>query len=114
MWVFYFVLFEIGLEFVVLVFIDISILVNFQFREVVIKGIRLIGRIGYFVNYVVYVYEVKGIYFGKNILCFVRKGEVFGFCGNIWDILGELKFFEKGVENVRDRVDVVICREMEL
>ncbi len=62
----YSALFEIGLESAVLVPIDTSTLVNSQFREVVIKGTRLTGRIGYSANYAAYVHEAKGIHLGKT------------------------------------------------
>lgn len=62
----YSALFEIGLESAVLVPIDTSTLVNSQFREVVIKGTRLTGRIGYSANYAAYVHEAKGIHLGKH------------------------------------------------
>ncbi|WP_159217680.1 HK97 gp10 family phage protein, partial [Klebsiella pneumoniae] len=110
----YSALFEIGLESAVLVPIDTSTLVNSQFREVVIKGTRLTGRIGYSANYAAYVHEAKGIHLGKNTPRPVRKGEAPGSRGNIWDTSGEPKFLEKGAENARDRVDAVIRREMEL
>ena len=110
----YSALFEIGLESAVLVPIDTSTLVNSQFREVVIKGTRLTGRIGYSAIYAAYVHEAKGIHLGKNTPRPVRKGEAPGSRGNIWDTSGEPKFLEKGAENARDRVDAVIRREMEL
>jgi len=104
----------IGTESAALTPIDTSTLLNSQFREVVVRGVRITGRIGYSANYAAYVHEAKGIHLGKHTLRPVKKGKKRGSRGYIWDKTGEPKFLEKGAENAIDQVEAVIRKEMSL
>ena len=104
----------IGVESAALVPIDTSKLLNSQFREVVVRGVRITGRIGYSANYAAFVHEAAGIHFGKHTPRPVKKGKPKGSRGYIWDKTGEPKYLEKGADNARDLVGRVIAKEMSL
>lgn len=82
-------------------------LINSQFQEVMVKGTRLTGRIGYSANYAVYVHEAKGILKGRP-----RPASQGG--GNYWDPAGEPKFLEKAGKNTRSDVERVIKKELSI
>lgn len=99
--------------------VDTSGLLNSQFREVMVNGTRITGRVGYSANYAAYVHAMSGklkgqprAHFGKT-----RKGQEFGGgtgTGNYWDPHGEPQFLTKGANEERDAVDAVMRKELSL
>ncbi|HBX0013880.1 TPA: HK97 gp10 family phage protein [Klebsiella pneumoniae] len=80
---------------------------NSQFREVMVNGTRITGRVGYSANYALYVHEAKGTMKGKPRT--VKQGG-----GNYWDPSGEPKFLEKAGENTKTDVTAAIKKELSL
>ncbi|HBQ7471428.1 TPA: HK97 gp10 family phage protein [Klebsiella pneumoniae] len=80
-------------------------LINSQFREIMVDGTRVTGRVGYSANYALYVHEAKGTLKGKP-----RPAKQGG--GNYWDPSGEPKFLEKAGENTRTEVAAAIKKEL--
>jgi len=91
---------------------DTSTLVNSQFNEVMLNGTRITGRIGYSANYALFVHQAPGKYLGKSEPRPVKKGEVPGSRGNMWDPYGEPQFLAKAVENTKAEVAAVIRKEI--
>ncbi|ADU69431.1 HK97 gp10 family phage protein [Pantoea sp. At-9b] len=99
--------------------VDTSTLLNSQFREIIVNGTRITGRVGYSANYALYVHNASGklkgqprAHFGKT-----RDGKEFGGgtgTGNYWDPHAEPHFLTKGGEQARDDVDRVIRKELSL
>lgn len=110
----YSALYYIGLVSAAKVPIDTNTLLNTQFRDVIVNGTRITGRIGYSANYAVYVHEAKGIHLGKKTPRPVDRGEQAGSHGNIWDRTGEPKFLEKPAEDARSKIHELIVKEMSL
>lgn len=104
----------IGTESATMVPVATSTLLNSQFRDVVVNGTRLTGRVGYSAAYAVYVHNAPGKYLGARKLRSVRKGERKGSMGYIWDKTGEPKFLDKAVEKTKRQVDEAIRQEMQL
>jgi len=110
----------IGSEAAVLTPIDTSTLVNSQFRELMISGTLLTGRIGYSANYAVYVHNASGKLKGKprsSVNEFTTKSGKKAFSsnqGNFWDPGGEPHFLTKGAQNAKEAVNAVILKEMKL
>lgn len=104
----------IGAESASMVPIDSSTLLNSQFREIVARGVRITGRIGYSANYAVFVHEAAGIHLGKRTLRPVEKGQPKGSRGYIWDKTGEPKYLEKASDRTRTQVNAAIHKEMSL
>lgn len=75
--------------------IDTSTLINSQFREVSIKGTRVVGRVGYTANYAVYVHD-------PNVPQTFRRATA------------QKEFLTKGFEDERDAITAVIAKEMAL
>lgn len=75
--------------------IDTSYLLNSQFREIVVDGTRITGRVGYSASYAAYVHDPA------NPQRFRRA-------------TAEKEFLTKGFEEVRSVIDRVIQREMSL
>lgn len=75
--------------------IDTSYLLNSQFREIVVNGTRITGRVGYSASYAAYVHDPA------NPQRFRRA-------------TAEKEFLTKGFEEVRSVIDRVIQREMSL
>lgn len=75
--------------------IDTSTLINSQFRELVVNGSRLTGRVGYSANYAAYVHDpaVKQTF---------RRATA------------KKEFLKEGFEETRSQIDAVIKREMSL
>ncbi|WP_395303248.1 HK97 gp10 family phage protein [Pectobacterium polonicum] len=75
--------------------IDTSTLINSQFREIVISGMRVTGRVGYTANYAMYVHdpEVKQTF---------RRSTA------------KKEFLKLGFEEAKDQIDAVVKREMKL
>ncbi|HCB0083205.1 TPA: HK97 gp10 family phage protein [Klebsiella pneumoniae] len=82
-------------------------LINSQFREIMVDGTRITGRVGYSANYALYVHEAKGTLKGKP-----RPAKQGG--GNYWDPSGEPKFLEKAAEEERSKVLDAMKRELKL
>lgn len=99
--------------------VDTSTLLNSQFREVMVNGTRITGRVGYSANYAAFVHAMSGklkgqprAHFGKT-----SEGKEFGGgtgTGNYWDPHGEPQFLTKGVNEARDQIDAVMRKELSL
>lgn len=99
--------------------VDTSTLLNSQFREIIVNGTRITGRVGYSANYALYVHSASGklkgqprAHFGKT-----RDGKEFGGgtgTGKYWDPHAEPHFLTKGGEQARDDVDRVVKKELSL
>lgn len=75
--------------------IDTSYLLNSQFREIVVNGTRITGRVGYTASYAAYVHD-------PAIRQQFRRSTA------------EKEFLTKGFEESRDQIDRVVQREMSL
>lgn len=75
--------------------IDTSYLINSQFREIVVNGTRITGRVGYTANYAAYVHDPA------NPQRFRRA-------------TAEKEFLTKGFEDTRALIDRTIAKEMSL
>lgn len=73
--------------------IDTSYLINSQFREIVINGTRITGRVGYTANYAAYVHD-------PSIPQNFRRSTA------------QKEFLTKGFEDERELIDRTIAREM--
>jgi len=73
--------------------IDTSYLLNSQFREIVVNGTRITGRVGYTASYAAYVHDPA------NPQRFRRA-------------TAEKEFLTKGFEESRDVIDRVVQKEM--
>lgn len=75
--------------------IDTSYLINSQFREIVINGTRITGRVGYTANYAAYVHD-------PLIIQRFRRATA------------QKEFLTKGFEDTRALIDRTIAKEMSL
>ncbi|GKX40427.1 HK97 gp10 family phage protein [Pectobacterium versatile] len=75
--------------------IDTSMLVNSQFRELVIKGTRLTGRVGYSTNYAMLVHD-------PNVKQNFRRSTA------------KKEFLKAGFEETKSQIDAVVKKEMQL
>lgn len=75
--------------------IDTSVLLNSQFREIIVNGVRVTGRAGYSANYAAYVHDSSIPQ--RFRLPNARK-----------------EFLTKGFEDARDLIDKAIMEEMSL
>lgn len=75
--------------------IDTSTLINSQFRELVVSGTRLTGRVGYTANYAVYVHN-------PNVKQTFRRATA------------KKEFLKEGFEETRSQIDAVVKKEMSL
>lgn len=99
--------------------VDTSTLLNSQFREIMLNGTRITGRVGYSANYAAYVHAMPGklkgqprAHFGKT-----REGQEFGGgtgTGNYWDPHGEPQFLTKAANETRDQIDAAMRKELSL
>lgn len=99
--------------------VDTSTLLNSQFREIMLNGTHITGRVGYSANYAAYVHAMPGklkgqprAHFGKT-----REGQEFGGgtgTGNYWDPHGEPQFLTKAANETRDQIDAVMRKELAL
>lgn len=107
--------------------VDTSTLLNSQFREIMVNGTRITGRVGYSANYAAYVHAMPGklkgqprTHFGKtsNRSEFgPQKPKEFGGgtgTGNYWDPHGEPQFLTKAGKETRDQIDAVMRKELSL
>ena len=74
---------------------DTSVLINSQFREIVVNGTRITGRVGYSANYAAYVHD-------PNIPQRFRR------------LTAQKEFLTKGFEEERSEIDRSVAREMSL
>ena len=74
---------------------DTSVLINSQFREIVVNGTRITGRVGYSANYAAYVHD-------PNIPQRFRRSTA------------QKEFLTKGFEEERSEIDRSVAREMSL
>ncbi|HAH9736196.1 TPA: HK97 gp10 family phage protein [Escherichia coli] len=75
--------------------IDTSTLLNSQFRDITVNGIRVTGRVGYSANYAMYVHD-------PNVPQTFRRATA------------QKEFLTKGFEDTRRQIDAVIAKEMSL
>lgn len=107
----------IGSEAAIITPVDTSFLLNSQFRELMVSGTRITGRVGYSAEYAVYVHNMPGKLKGKPRAHFgkTRAGKEFGggsLTGNYWDPHGEPQFLTKGAQNAMESVHQVVLKEM--
>jgi len=75
--------------------VDTSFLINSQFRELVVNGARLTGRVGYSANYAAYVHDPS---IPQNFRLARAKKE----------------FLTKGFEEKQSEIDAAVVRELSL
>lgn len=75
--------------------VDTSFLINSQFRELVVNGTRLTGRVGYSANYAAYVHDP---YVPQTFRLARAKKE----------------FLTKGFEEKQNEIDAAVARELSL
>ncbi len=108
----------IGSEAAVLTPIDTSTLINSQFRELMVNGTIVTGRVGYSADYAVYVHNAPGKLKGKprsSVKSFRTSSGKVAFAsdkGNFWDPHAEPHFLTKGAANAKDAVIAVVHKEM--
>lgn len=73
--------------------IDTSTLINSQYRELNIRGVRVTGRVGYTANYAVWVHD-------PNVKQTFRRATA------------EKEFLTKGFDDARDQIDAAVYKEM--
>ena len=93
---------------------ETSTLLNSQFREIGVKGSRIIGIVGYTANYALAVHEAPGKYLGTNTPRPTKRGESSGARGVIWGPGGKPKFLEEPARNSQSEVEAAIREEMKL
>jgi len=75
--------------------VDTSFLINSQFRELVVNGTRLTGRVGYSANYAAYVHD-------PSIPQTFRLARA------------KKEFLTKGFEEKQNEIDAAVARELSL
>lgn len=75
--------------------IDTSYLINSQFREIVVNGTRITGRVGYTANYAAYVHDPS-------------------IPQNFRRATAQKEFLTKGFEETQDLITRTIAKEMSL
>ena len=73
--------------------IDTSLLINSQYRELVINGVRVTGRVGYSANYALTVHD-------PNVKQTFRRSTA------------EKEFLKKGFDDMRGQIDAVVHKEI--
>ncbi|MEQ9886196.1 HK97 gp10 family phage protein [Pectobacterium zantedeschiae] len=73
--------------------IDTSLLINSQYRELVINGMRVTGRVGYSANYALSVHD-------PNVKQNFRRSTA------------EKEFLRKGFDDMRSQIDAVVHKEL--
>lgn len=99
--------------------IDSSTLINSQFREIIVRGTRLTGRVGYSAKYAMYVHSASGKLKGQPRADFgvTRDGVSFGGGtgkGNYWDPNAKPGFLKAGFDESRQQIEEAIEREMRI
>ncbi|HHN8596159.1 HK97 gp10 family phage protein [Enterobacter hormaechei] len=72
---------------------DTSVLINSQFREIVVNGTRITGRVGYSANYATYVHD-------PSVPQTFRLARA------------KKEFLTKGFEDTRSQIDAVMRKEL--
>ncbi|MBZ6561968.1 HK97 gp10 family phage protein [Klebsiella michiganensis] len=75
--------------------IDTSTLINSQFREIIVNGVRITGRAGYTANYAVFVHDPE-----------VKQ--------NFRRATARKEFLTKGFEDARSQIDAAVKKELSL
>lgn len=75
--------------------IDTSTLINSQFRDILVRGNKLTGRVGYSANYAVYVHD-------PNVPQVFRRATA------------QKEFLTKGFGDSKEQIDRVVYKEMSL
>lgn len=75
--------------------IDTSTLINSQYRDIIVNGTIITGRVGYSANYAVYVND-------PNIPQNFRRSTA------------KKEFLKKGFDDTRDQIDAAVYKEMSL
>ncbi|CNL89848.1 MULTISPECIES: hypothetical protein [Yersinia] len=75
--------------------IDTSTLINSQFRELIVKGSRLTGRVGYSANYAMLVHD-------PNVKQNFRRSTA------------KKEFLKDGFDESRSQIDSIVMKEMSL
>ena len=75
--------------------IDTSTLINSQYRELTVNGVRVTGRVGYTAEYALLVHDPD-----------VKQ--------NFRRATAEKEFLSKGFDDERDQIDAVVHKEMSL
>ena len=73
--------------------IDTSLLINSQYREIMIKGVMVTGRVGYSANYALSVHD-------PNVKQKFRRSTA------------EKEFLRKGFDDMRGQIDAVVHKEL--
>ena len=73
--------------------IDTSLLINSQYRELVINGVRVTGRVGYSAAYALTVHD-------PNVKQNFRRSTA------------EKEFLRKGFDDMREQIDAVVHKEL--
>lgn len=105
--------------------IDTSNLVNSQFKDVDLSGVRITGKIGYSAAYALYVHNASGKLKGKPRAHFGKtsnrsavgpqKPKEFGGGtgqGNYWDPGGEPQFLVKAMNNNKEIIKDIFSKEL--
>ncbi len=93
---------------------DTSTLVNSQFREVNVKGNRIIGKVGYSAAYAAAVHDAPGKYLHTQTDRPVKRGEVAGSRGVIWGPGGNPQYLYWPAKDSEGEVRAAIAKEMSL
>ncbi|KDV95791.1 hypothetical protein [Raoultella ornithinolytica] len=75
--------------------IDTSTLINSQFREIIVNGVRITGRAGYTANYAVFVHDPE-----------VKQ--------NFRRATAQKEFLTKGFDDTRSQIDAAVKKELSL
>lgn len=75
--------------------IDTSTLLNSQYREIIARGVRVTGRVGYTANYAVFVHD-------PAVLQTFRRSTA------------RKEFLTKGFEDTRSQIDAAVKKELSL
>jgi hypothetical protein len=75
--------------------IDTSTLINSQYRDIVVNGTRVTGRVGYTADYAVYVHD-------PNVPQAFRRSTA------------RKEFLTKGFEDTQQQIDAIVAKELSL
>lgn len=97
--------------------VDTSTLINSQYQEIIKRGTRVTGRIGYTANYALYVHRAPGTLKGKPRAHFgkTRAGVAFGGGtqkGNYWDPDGKPQFLTDATTKSASDVKKAVAKEI--
>lgn len=83
--------------------VDTSTLINSMYRDVVVNGMMVTGRVGYSANYALYVHQASGKLKGQRR----PKGR-----GVYWGPSGQPQFLNVGIQRGMPDAEAVIIKEM--